>query len=141
MAAFNAPPTGDMAHNPGMCPDWELNLQPFGSQAGAQSTEPHQPGLLFIFFIFFLFLKPFSISCNTGLVMMNSFSFFLSGELFFHFIVCMHCNDIDDMDWGHIMGHLSTLIFILYHLSQYHAENNTFNKHLLVHCLVFLISF
>ena len=24
---------------------WELNLQPFGSQASAQSTEPHQPGL------------------------------------------------------------------------------------------------
>ena len=32
------------AHNPGMCPDWESNRQPFGSQAGVQSTEPHQPG-------------------------------------------------------------------------------------------------
>ena len=30
--------------NPGTCCDWELNQQPFGSQAGAQSTEPHQPG-------------------------------------------------------------------------------------------------
>ena len=30
-------------HNPGMCPDWELNLQPSGSQVSAQSTEPHQP--------------------------------------------------------------------------------------------------
>ena len=29
---------------PRMCPDWESNLQPFGSQAGTQSTEPHQPG-------------------------------------------------------------------------------------------------
>ena len=28
----------------GMCPDWELDQPPFGSQAGAQSTEPHQPG-------------------------------------------------------------------------------------------------
>ena len=27
-----------------MCPDWELNQQPFGSQAGAQSNEPQQPG-------------------------------------------------------------------------------------------------
>ena len=27
-----------------MCPDWELNRRPFGFQAGAQSTEPHQPG-------------------------------------------------------------------------------------------------
>ena len=38
------PPTRDLA-NSGMCPDWELNQQPFGSQAGTQSTEPHQPGL------------------------------------------------------------------------------------------------
>ena len=37
-------PTGDLAHNLGMCPDWGSNQQPFGSQAGAQSTEPHQPG-------------------------------------------------------------------------------------------------
>ena len=25
-------PTGDLAHNPGMCPDWELNQRPLGSQ-------------------------------------------------------------------------------------------------------------
>ena len=36
--------TGDLAHNPGMCPDRELNLPPFDSQAGAQSTELQQPG-------------------------------------------------------------------------------------------------
>ena len=36
---------GLVAGNPGMCPDWELNQQPCGSEAGAQSTEPHQPGL------------------------------------------------------------------------------------------------
>ena len=36
--------------NPGMCPDWELNHQPFGSQAGTQSTEPHQPGQIFCIF-------------------------------------------------------------------------------------------
>ena len=38
------PSTGDLAQNPDMCPDWESNQQPFGSQASAQSTEPHQPG-------------------------------------------------------------------------------------------------
>ena len=32
------------ARTPGMCPDWESKQQPFGLQAGAQSTEPHQPG-------------------------------------------------------------------------------------------------
>ena len=38
-------PTGDLTCNPGMCPDWASNQGgPFGSQAGVQSTEPHQPG-------------------------------------------------------------------------------------------------
>ena len=46
----HAPSTGDLACNTGMCPDWELNRQPFGSQASTQSTEPHQlgPGWLLI---------------------------------------------------------------------------------------------
>ena len=44
------PPTGDLASNPGMCPpDQESNWQPFGLQAGAQSTEPHQLGLDTVF--------------------------------------------------------------------------------------------
>ena len=42
-------PIGDLACNPGICPDWESNQWPFGSQASAQSTEPHQPGLLGVF--------------------------------------------------------------------------------------------
>ena len=25
VAACHTPPTGDLAHNPSMCPDWELN--------------------------------------------------------------------------------------------------------------------
>ena len=47
VVASRAPPTGDLACNPGMCPDWESNWQPFGSQACTQSTEPYQPGLEF----------------------------------------------------------------------------------------------
>ena len=39
----------NLACYPSMCPDWELNQQPFGSQASAQSTELHQPGLCWIF--------------------------------------------------------------------------------------------
>ena len=35
----------DLAYNPGVCPDWESNRRPFGSQAGTQFTELHQPGL------------------------------------------------------------------------------------------------
>ena len=48
--ASHAPPTGDLAGNPGRCPDWERNQQPFGLQAHAQSTEPHQPGLSMCYF-------------------------------------------------------------------------------------------
>ena len=33
VVASHAPPTGDLARNPGMCPDWESNQQHFGSQA------------------------------------------------------------------------------------------------------------
>ena len=68
VVASPAPPTGDMTRNPGVCPnwvkgewfvrseekpeypDWESNLQPFASQSGTRSTEPHQPGQKKIFF-------------------------------------------------------------------------------------------
>ena len=43
----HAPPTGDLVGNPDMCPDRDLNRP--GSQACAQSTEPHQPGQNFFF--------------------------------------------------------------------------------------------
>ena len=46
--AFHAPPTGDLARNPGIHPDWESNRRPFGLQAGTQSTEPHWPGQHFL---------------------------------------------------------------------------------------------
>ena len=45
VVASNMPCTGDTAHNPGLCPDWELNWRPFSSQASTQSTEPHQQRL------------------------------------------------------------------------------------------------
>ena len=46
MVAPRVPPAGDLAHNTGICPDWESNQRLFGLQAGAQSTEPHQSGQL-----------------------------------------------------------------------------------------------
>ena len=45
VVASHVAPTGDPACNPGTCPGWESNQQPLVSQAGAQSTKPHQPGL------------------------------------------------------------------------------------------------
>ena len=46
VVAPHTPPTRDLACNPGMCPDWDSNQRPFALQSGAQSTEPHKPGLL-----------------------------------------------------------------------------------------------
>ena len=46
VVACHVPPTGEPGCNPGMCPDWDSNQWPFGLQAGTQSTEPHQPGLV-----------------------------------------------------------------------------------------------
>ena len=46
VVASLAPPTGDLACNLVICPEWESNRQPFGFQAGAESTELHKPGLL-----------------------------------------------------------------------------------------------
>ena len=48
----HTPNWGVLAYNPGLCPDWELNQRPFGSQAGIQSTEPYHPGQTYIFFLF-----------------------------------------------------------------------------------------
>ena len=51
VVASHTHPTGDLACNPGLYPDWELNRRPFGSQACAQSTELHQPGLELHYFL------------------------------------------------------------------------------------------
>ena len=48
VVASHATPTGDLARNLGMCTDWESNQWPFGSQAGTQSTKPHQTGPKFL---------------------------------------------------------------------------------------------
>ena len=36
VAASHVPPNGDVAGNPGMFCEWQLNQQSFGSQVGAQ---------------------------------------------------------------------------------------------------------
>ena len=40
--ASHTPPTEDLVHNSGICPDWEPNRPPLGLQDNAQPTEPHQ---------------------------------------------------------------------------------------------------
>ena len=47
------PPAGDLACNPGMCPDQELNRRPLGLWDDAQPTEPHQSGQKSFFWLYF----------------------------------------------------------------------------------------
>ena len=47
--ASRTSPSGVLAYNPGMCPSWESNHQPFGLRDVAQPIEPHQSGLLIDF--------------------------------------------------------------------------------------------
>ena len=54
--ASHMPPTGDLAHNPGMCPDRKSNQGPFGLQDSVRSTESHQSGPN----LYFLVPSPFS---------------------------------------------------------------------------------
>ena len=62
VVASHASTTGNLAHNPGMCPDWELNRQPFDSQADTQPLSLTSQGYFFfkqsfffkILFIYFL---------------------------------------------------------------------------------------
>ena len=55
--ASHMPLTGNLACNPDMCPDWELNQWPFGFKAGPQFTEPHQPGLFHCFYVYICLLS------------------------------------------------------------------------------------
>ena len=50
VVASHVAPTGDLAHNPGMCPDWESNWRPFDLQASTQPLSHTSQGTLsFIF--------------------------------------------------------------------------------------------
>ena len=46
VVAFCTPPTEDLACNLGMCPDWESNQRPFGSQANTQSLSHSREGII-----------------------------------------------------------------------------------------------
>ena len=82
------PLSGELACNPGMCPDRESKWWPFGLQAGDQSTESYWPGLcvsfdlkshvvsicVFFFLFFFLF---FLIHSATHYLLIGALSSFI----------------------------------------------------------------
>ena len=61
VAASCTPLTRDLAHNPDVCPDWESNQRPFGSQAGTQPTEPGH--ILGIFYVLSTILNALHVAC------------------------------------------------------------------------------
>ena len=69
-------PTRDMAHNPGMCPDWESNRQLLGLQDGGPPTEPHWSGTSKHFLKLFLHVVFFDIIINA---------------IFVHYKSCLLC--------------------------------------------------
>ena len=93
VVASCTPPTGDLAHNPGMCPDWELNWQPFGLQASTQSTEPHQPGLeAYCFNLLFPLnniLRHLSSHSFNRLCSVPTHEYHYANQ--FHIYRCLHC--------------------------------------------------
>ena len=47
---LHAPHAGDLAHNPGMCPEWESNWRPFGSQPVLNPLSCTSQGSTMIFY-------------------------------------------------------------------------------------------
>ena len=72
LVAYRLPPAGDLACNPGMCPDRDQNQQPFSSQAGNQFTEPHNPGLYLHFLSFMLLNVPLAKANHKAKARFNS---------------------------------------------------------------------
>ena len=48
VVASCSPPTGDLAHSPDVCLDWELNRLPFGSRRLSLNSHPARAEVLFI---------------------------------------------------------------------------------------------
>ena len=94
MIAFHVASTGDLACNPGMCPDWELNWWPFGSQSVLNPLSYTSQVYIFIYILYihiihiytFLFLSLFlshslSREIIVGLASLKSVGYSLTGNL------------------------------------------------------------
>ena len=107
VVASQTPFTGGLAHNPGMCLDWELNQRPFGSQAGTQSTEPHEPPSWIFIDNMWVGTSPFHVSapaitldgngflthsCHIA-IQIDSWWFWVMGILYIHW-------NFDVVVWG-----------------------------------------
>ena len=71
MVASHTPSTGDLAHNSDMCPDWEWNWRPFGSQPVLNPLSYTSQGLILFLNVNFFYL-PCSI-CFGKVAPMGSF--------------------------------------------------------------------
>ena len=56
VVASHVPPTGDLARNPGMCPDWELNWRPLGFRPVLNPLSYTSQGLIYEDLLNFFYL-------------------------------------------------------------------------------------
>ena len=56
--------TGDLAHNPGMCPNWESNRQPFGSQPALNPLSYTSQDIFLLLYSNFIHLGFFFLVCH-----------------------------------------------------------------------------
>ena len=78
---------GNLACNPGVCPDWESNLQPFGSQVGVHSTEPHQPECKFLK----IYFEILDFKAFLGLEMCLAIEMYYDNYTLYKDQQCLHC--------------------------------------------------
>ena len=97
VVASHAPPPEDLDCNPGMCPNWESNQRPFGSEAVTQCTEPHQLGKFFFFSCYpklLCYIMSFQIIFEKG-ISYSSFQspLFKKNITVFSILYSLYCSD------------------------------------------------
>ena len=125
LVASCKPPTRDVSCNPGMSSDWELNQQPFSSQAGTQTTETHQQGSKVIFIvcvlkyplkncIYVLYGIPiiFSISSAVQENLYRSLLYFKRGIFHANKLIWAMCKCLVFIIWSHIAYYTNALQYV-----------------------------
>ena len=82
--ASGTPPTEDLAHNSGMCPDWELNWLPSGSQPTLNPLSYTSQGNNLFLYCSILGLTKTLVIFKKNLFLSSGFIFSVDAEVSFH---------------------------------------------------------
>ena len=89
LVACPAPPAGDLACNPGVCPDQKSNWQLYGLQDNTQLTEPRQSGQKIL---------SYCESCSCHFVT-STFGYLFWNLQFEHFCSCIFWGNWVNLSW------------------------------------------